>query len=565
MDFSTEEDGADHFSQFSSPEVLRPHLAQAMKFTKTLQSAVEKAALRAQKIREQLAAVRKASVLPGSPQQLGQGQGGRRGTNMSFIGQKSRSPSIAVGGRRTSSRPSLSAGAGSVGGIGSIGGVGAGGFGSPSRHGTLLRKSSSAGATGMNGTGGAGGGEAADGSAQTRRESTVRKNSTSPGLQARTNGTGRNTGGSLLLQKGSSFGISSTPTSPTFSPAGSPVRSDSMGNLSGFGGHTGKFKPSFHARSDSKLGGRSAHHTILEEDSGSVIGGVGSPTEDGVKSSPGSGKRGKSLQGSRQSSPSKLGASSPAKRSTGADSIAIKAGPVGAAGAGGAATAAASKPVSRAGSRLSVSSKGSSATTTAATAYAGSKTDGAATAENITSGAGGGSGTPAKIPGERNSRSNNRKSSSAAAAPLLARNSSTSGLKLPPPINTDLASSKSMRFTVTAPTLTEGSESSDHTGSPAKPKKGRKKSTVRASSLAEMSVDNTTVSLALASPPRVSSPGAGNKNNNTSTGGGHVKKKRGTILAGEKGLQNNQPRISSIVTRLPPVQGDVRLTRRKGE
>lgn len=506
LDFSQEEDG-ENKSQGSAGPALRPHLAEALKFTKTLQTAEAKAAQRAEKIREQLAALRKVSVIGGggSPQ-------GRRGTN---LGRKSRSPSVAIGGRRTSSRPSVSAGGGVGGGLGRPSNLSPGNpsvgnnSGSPSRHGSVLRKSSSASAgvnAGVAATGGTGVG--GNESAQNRRESTLRKSSTSPGLRVDT------------LRKGSTSATPSSPVSPV-----SPIRSDSMGNISGLSGHTGKFKPSFRTPSDTKLG---RHHTIMEEDHSHS----GSNSLQDSGSLPGSPKQ---LLKARQRSASKVGASSSTKSTLGADKDKNS----------GAESSTVGKPLSRSTSRVSV---GGSA-----------KSNAPATESGVSS------------------KSVDRKMSS--APPLANRANSVVSLKLPAAINTNLtatganASSKSMRFTQTAPSLAEASESSDSFGNNASPaptskaprheespntkrKKSRKKSTTRlsgiTSSLAETSIDNTTVSLALASPP--GSPGTAPV--------GHVKKKRGTIMAGEKG---QQPRVSSIVTRLPPVQGNIRLTRRKGE
>jgi hypothetical protein len=95
---------------------------------------------------------------------------------------------------------------------------------------------------------------------------------------------------------------------------------------------------------------------------------------------------------------------------------------------------------------------------------------------------------------------------------------------------------------------------------------------------AEESIDNTTVSIALASPSH--SPGKGRRKSSTaskrpttaeSASSGDerpgspaktpTKKKRGSTLLAENKASGA---VSNIVTRLPPVQANMRLTRRKG-
>jgi hypothetical protein len=133
------------------------------------------------------------------------------------------------------------------------------------------------------------------------------------------------------------------------------------------------------------------------------------------------------------------------------------------------------------------------------------------------------------------------------------------------------------RLSLLPPQLAEGSvSSSDSKHKGAKKKKHRKQSAV----LTEESIDNTTVSLALASPPQSAdkrkqsrkpstAPGKGTHTANTDSGVDATeeaapksanKKKRGSTLLAEKGATT-----SSVVTRLPPVQGNVRMTRRKDD
>jgi hypothetical protein len=133
------------------------------------------------------------------------------------------------------------------------------------------------------------------------------------------------------------------------------------------------------------------------------------------------------------------------------------------------------------------------------------------------------------------------------------------------------------RLSLLPPQLAEGSvSSSDSKHKGAKKKKHRKQS----AALTEESIDNTTVSLALASPPQSAdkrkqsrkpstAPGKGMHTANTDSGVDATeetapksanKKKRGSTLLAEKGATT-----SSVVTRLPPVQGNVRMTRRKDD
>lgn len=169
---------------------------------------------------------------------------------------------------------------------------------------------------------------------------------------------------------------------------------------------------------------------------------------------------------------------------------------------------------------------------------------------------------------------------STATSPDKHRKLSTApgGNKLPTPSTATI--NQSIRLNVLAPSLAEASETSlesDH-AKPKKPK-SRKKSTPGV--VAEPSLDDTTVSLALASPgqspaaiktrkrstvamKRHGTPVSGEKASPTGPPEAGVKK-RGTILkGGDKNINNNATGpASSVVTRLPPVQANVRLTRRK--
>lgn len=169
--------------------------------------------------------------------------------------------------------------------------------------------------------------------------------------------------------------------------------------------------------------------------------------------------------------------------------------------------------------------------------------------------------------------------SNATSNPEKLRKLSTApgGNKLLTPTTTTM--NKSIRLNMLAPSLAEASETSldsDH-AKPKKPK-SRKKSTPCVA--AEPSLDDTTVSLALASPgqspaalktrkrstvvnKRHGTPVSGEKASPTGTPEAGVKK-RGTILkGGDKNSNNATGPASSVVTRLPPVQANVRLTRRK--